>query len=69
VNIAGSYEAFGPGLPFTIVGGAGPFLGGIVMRYVTYGRNGVADLWDRLTVLGRIPLPWGVITEIQGESP
>jgi uncharacterized protein len=62
VNIVGGYEAFGPGLPFTVIGGAGPFLGGIVMSYVTYGRKGVYDLWDRLTELRRIPLRWGVIT-------
>ncbi len=62
VNIVGNYEAFGLGLPFTIVGGTGPFLGGIVMSYLTYGRNGLADLWNRLTELGRIPLRWSVVT-------
>ena len=62
VNIVGGYDAFGTGLPFTIVGGAGPFLGGVVMSYVTYGRKGLLDLWNRLTELRRISLQWGVIT-------
>lgn len=62
VNIVVGYEAFGAGLPFTVIGGAGPFLGGIVMSYVTYGRKGVYDLWDRLTELRRISVRWGVVT-------
>lgn len=53
---------FGAGLLFTIIGGASPFLGGIVMSYVTYGPKGVYDLWDRLTEFCRIPLRWGVLT-------
>ncbi|MEA5386834.1 CPBP family glutamic-type intramembrane protease [Haloarculaceae archaeon H-GB2-1] len=61
VNIVGGFEAFGAGLPFTIIGGAGPFLGGVVMSYVTYGRAGVSDLWNRLTEIRRISLRWGVL--------
>lgn len=62
VNIVGGHEAFGAGLPFTVIGGAGPLLGGSIMSYETYGRGGVSDLWDRLTDPRRIPPPWGVIT-------
>lgn len=64
VNIVWGYEAFGSGLPFTTIGGAGPFLGGLVMSYVTYGPEGVPDLWARLTDLQRIPFRWGVITVV-----
>ena len=61
VNIVGGYDAFGAGLPFTVLGGAGPLLGGLCMSYVTYGRRGVADLWDRLTDPKRITPRWGVV--------
>jgi membrane protease YdiL (CAAX protease family) len=61
VNVVGGYEAFGAGLPFTVLGGAGPLLGGLVMSYVTYGRRGLADLRRRLTDLRRIPPRWGLV--------
>ncbi|WP_436926672.1 CPBP family intramembrane glutamic endopeptidase [Halosimplex amylolyticum] len=62
LNIVGDYGAFGAGLPFTVVGGAGPLLGGIVMSYVTYGRQGLSDLWARLTEIRRISPGWGIVT-------
>ncbi len=61
VNVLGGLDAFGPGLPFTVIGGAGPLLGGLVMSYVTYGRQGLSDLWDRLIGLRRIPVGWAVV--------
>lgn len=62
VNVVAGYDAFGQGLPFTILGGLGPLLGGVVMTYVTYGRAGLADLRDRLTNPQRIRLPWAIVT-------
>ena len=62
VNVLAGYDAFGPGLPFTVLGGVGPLLGGVVMSYVTYGRAGLVDLWERLTDIDRIPLRWAVVT-------
>lgn len=62
MNLVGGYPAFGSGLPFTVIGGGGPLLGGVIMSYVTYRPSGVTDLWDRVTDLSRIPLRWGVIT-------
>ena len=62
VNIFGKYDAFGTGLPFTFIGGTGPLLGGIIMSYVTYGRGGVYDLWDRLSEFRRAAPQWWMIT-------
>src|SRR6056297_2934731 len=62
VNIVVGFDAFGfPGVVFTVLGGAGPMLGGIVMSRATYGREGWRDLWNRLTELRRIPLGWVVV--------
>ncbi|WP_137284847.1 CPBP family intramembrane glutamic endopeptidase [Halorussus salinisoli] len=59
VNIVAGFDAFGfPGVVFTVLGGAGPPLGGIVMSRVTYGRTGVRDLRNRLTDVRRIPPRW-----------
>lgn len=59
VNIVADFDAFGfPGIVFTVLGGAGPLLGGVVMSRVTYGRAGWRDLWSRLTEVRRIPLRW-----------
>lgn len=59
VNILAGFDAFGfPGVTFTVLGGAGPMLGGIVMSRATYGREGWRDLWNRLTEVQRIPVRW-----------
>lgn len=60
-NVLGGYDAFGAGLPFTVVGGAGPLLGGVVMAYVTYGRASLADLGDRLVDPRRVPARWAAV--------
>jgi membrane protease YdiL (CAAX protease family) len=43
---------------FFMIGGAGVFLGGLVMSRVTYGPAGLRDLGQRLTDLGRIGARW-----------
>ncbi|WP_123537585.1 CPBP family intramembrane glutamic endopeptidase [Halosimplex salinum] len=62
VNVIAGYEAFGRGLPFTVVGGVGPLLGGVAMTYVTYGPRGLADLRERLTDIERISPRWAATT-------
>lgn len=60
-NILAGYDAFGRGLPFTVLGGVGPLLGGVIMTHVTYGPAGLADLRDRLTNIRRISARWGTV--------
>lgn len=62
VNVFAGYDAFGRGLPFTVLGGIGPLLGGVIMTYVTYGPAGLADLRERLTSLKRIRVQWAIVT-------
>lgn len=62
VNVFAGYDAFGRGLPFTVLGGTGPLLGGVVMTYVTYGPAGIADLRDRLIDTRRIRARWAIVT-------
>jgi uncharacterized protein len=47
-----------PAVLFFIAGGAGVFLGGVVMSRVTYGKAGLADLWRRLVDPARIGARW-----------
>lgn len=62
VNVVAGFEAFGtPGVVFTVLGGLGPLLGGVVMTQRTYGASGHGDLWRRLTDVRRIPLPWWLV--------
>ena len=61
VNVVWGLEAFGAGLPFTVLGGAGPPLGGVVMSYVTYGRAGLVDLRDRLLDPRRASPRWWIV--------
>jgi len=59
VNVVAGFDAFGvPGVAFTVLGGSGPMLGGIVMARRTYGRRGLRDLWRRLVDVDRLPLRW-----------
>ncbi|WP_458209411.1 CPBP family intramembrane glutamic endopeptidase [Haladaptatus sp. NG-SE-30] len=59
VNIVAGFDAFSvPGIGFTVLGGLGPPLGGVVMSWVTYGHEGVQDLWRRMTDVSRIPFRW-----------
>lgn len=61
VNVVAGLDAFGAGLPFTLLGGVGPMLGGIVASYLTYGRDGVTDLRARLTEVSRVRPSWALI--------
>jgi membrane protease YdiL (CAAX protease family) len=59
VNVVGRLDAFGfPGVAFTVLGGAGPLLGGVGMTWATYGRAGLTDLWRRLVEVRRPGLRW-----------
>ena len=62
INVLAGYDAFGQGLLFTVLGGIGPLLSGIVMAYVTYGSRGLTDLWQRLIDPGRIQPRWAAVT-------
>src|SRR5918996_756789 len=47
-----------PATVFFVIGGAGVFLGGLVMSRVTYGPAGLRDLWRRLVDPARIGAHW-----------
>lgn len=47
-----------PAIVFFVIGGAGVFLGGIVMSRLTYGPRGLRDLWRRLVDPTRIGAWW-----------
>jgi uncharacterized protein len=47
-----------PAIVFFVIGGAGVFLGGIVMSRLTYGPRGFGDLWRRLVDPARIGAWW-----------
>lgn len=49
-----------PATAFFVIGGAGVFLGGIVMSHVTYGPAGLRGLWRRLIDPARIGARWWV---------
>ncbi|MFC7097884.1 CPBP family intramembrane glutamic endopeptidase [Halobaculum marinum] len=62
VNVVAGLDAFGAGLPFTLLGGAGPLLGGVVMSRDTYGRAGLVDLGTRLVDPRRLSPRWVAVT-------
>jgi uncharacterized protein len=47
-----------PATVFFVIGGAGVFLGGLVMTRLTYGPAGLRDLWRRLVDPARIRARW-----------
>ncbi|WP_458187225.1 CPBP family intramembrane glutamic endopeptidase [Haladaptatus sp. NG-WS-4] len=59
INVVAGFDAFSvPGVVFTVLGGLGPPLGGVVMSWATYGREGVRELRRRITDVRRISLRW-----------
>jgi uncharacterized protein len=50
-----------PAVILFIVGGAGVFLGGLVMSRASYGSAGLPDLWRRLVDVGRIGARWWTV--------
>lgn len=51
-----------PNVVFLLLGGVSPALAGLSLTWLTRGRAGFVDLWDRLTEWGRIdPRWWAVI--------